>query len=248
MTAGHIEASTGVRWAPLLGGLVVLYAVLQGAAGALSSVRGEAGLIVAAATLAAALLIQRVFFASSWAESWRSLGLGLPRTRGTIVASALCVLMLAVIPAYLLHDAFDDFYPNAAWLALGILAQAGLAEELVFRGFLYGHIRRRHAFWRAALLSMLPFALVHLTMFATMDWPVALAALVLAVAISFPLAHLDDLAGRTIWAPAAAHAVIQGAPKLIVADDPMFILVWMGAVTLVLWLAFFVSSSAGSRS
>jgi hypothetical protein len=63
MTAGQVEADTGVRWAPLLGGIVALYAVLQGTAGALNSVRGEAGLIVAAATLAAALLIQRVFFA-----------------------------------------------------------------------------------------------------------------------------------------------------------------------------------------
>ena len=148
-----MDASAGVRWAPLLGGLVVLYAVLQGTAGALNSVRGEAGLIVAATTLAAALLIQRIFFASSWAESWRSLGLGLPRTRGMIAAGLLCVLMAAVIPAYLRHDAFDDVYPNAAWLGLGILAQAGLAEEAVFRGFLYGHIRRHHPFWRAALLS-----------------------------------------------------------------------------------------------
>jgi membrane protease YdiL (CAAX protease family) len=139
-------------------------------------------------------------------------------------------------------------YPNAAWLGPGILAQAGLAEETVFRGFLYGHIRRRHPFWRAALLSMLPFTLVHLTLFATMDWPLALAALVLSIVISFPLAHLYELGGRTIWAPALAHAVIQGAPKLIIADDPMFNLVWMGAVSVALWLAFLVSSSAGSRS
>ena len=68
------------------------------------------------------------------------------------------------------------------------------------------------------------------------------------IVISFPLAHLYDLGGRTIWAPVLAHAVIQGGPKLIIADDPMFNLVWMGAVSVVLWLAFFVSSSAGSRS
>ena len=201
-----------------------------------------------AATLAAALMLQRLFFAPSWAESWRSLGLGMPRARGMIVGGVLCALMIAIIPLYLLHDAFDDFYPNAPWLALGILAQAGLAEEVVFRGFLYGNIRRHHPFWRAALLSMLPFTLVHLTLFATMDWPLALAALVLSVAISFPFAHLYELGGRTIWAPALAHAVIQGAPKLIMTDDPLFALVWMGAVSVVLWLAFFVSSSAGSRS
>ena len=248
MAVGKSEAGEGVRWTAVIGGFVALYAVLQGAAGALNSMRGEAGLLVGAATLAAALVVQRVFFAPSWIESWRSLGVGRPQMRGMVVSAVLCALMVAIIPLYLLYDAFDDFYPNAPWLALGILAQAGLAEEVVFRGFLYGHIRRHHPFWRAAFLSMLPFTLVHLTMFATMDWPLAFAALVLSIAISFPFAHLYELGGRTIWAPALARAVIQGAPTLIVADDPRFNLVWIGAASVVLWLAFFVSSSTDSRS
>lgn len=248
MAVGKLQAGAGVRWAALIGGLVVLYAVLQGTAGALNSVRGEAGLIVGAATLAAALVVQRLLFASSWAESWASLGLGMPRARGMVVGGVLCALMIATIPLYLLYDAFDDFYPNAPWLALGILAQAGVAEEVIFRGYLYGRIRRHHPFWRAALLSVLPFSLVHLTLFATMEWPLALASLVLSVAISFPFARLYEMGGRTIWAPALAHAVVQGGPKLIVTNEPLFPLVWIGAVCAVMWLAFVVSSSAGTRS
>jgi hypothetical protein len=38
-----------------------------------------------------------------------------------------------------------------------------------------------------------------------MSWPVALAAVGLAVVLSFPLAYLFELGGRTIWAPAILH-------------------------------------------
>ncbi len=107
------------------------------------------------------------------------------------------------------------------WLALvpGLFAQGGIAEEVLFRGYLFGHLRRGRTFWRAAALSMLPFAAVHLLLFTTMPWPIALAALTLSVALSVPLAHLFELGGSTIWAPALLHAVIQGAVKIVVFPE-----------------------------
>jgi hypothetical protein len=63
-----------------------------------------------------------------------------------------------------------------------------------------------------------------------MSWPIALASVLLAVVISFPLAHLFELGGRTIWAPAILHFVIQGAVKVVVISDGgdiLFPLVWM---------------------
>jgi membrane protease YdiL (CAAX protease family) len=241
--------SAGAWWAALLAGFAVLFALLQGLAAAFNSLRGEAGLIVGAATVAAALLVQRAFFADSWSDAWRSLGLGAPDARGVGVAVGVCLLMLCVFPAYLMIRSVSvSLYDGAALLALGILAQGGVAEELVFRGYLYGHLRRRHPFWRAAWISVLPFAAAHLYMFATMPWPIALTALALSVALSFPFAHLYDLGGGAIWAPAIAHAVVQGAVKLIVIEDGVFPIVWMAASALALWLVFFFSSSAGSRS
>lgn len=249
MGADQYSAKANIRWAPLIGGLIALYAVLQGAAMALNSTMGEYGLAVAAAVLALALLIKRLMFVASWRLSWRSLGLGWPHWRGLLVSVGLSAVMLGAAAAYLYVRGYEGLHPNAAWLALGIFAQAGFAEEVVFRGFLYGHLRRRRTFWRAALLAMIPFALVHLTMFATFPWPLALSALLLSIAVSFPLAYLYDLGGRTIWAPAIAHAVIQGVPKLVVGADALFPVVWMGAVLVILCLAFFfVSSSSDSRS
>jgi membrane protease YdiL (CAAX protease family) len=240
---------SSIRWAPLLTGFVVLFLVMQGLAGALNSVRGEAGLVVAAATVGAALLATRLAFAPTWMESVKALGLGAPRMKGVAVAIALCLLLLCVIPFHLtVRGGAAGFYPNAAWLALGVFAQAGVAEETVFRGFLYGHIRRSHPFWRAALISMAPFAAVHLMLFATMPWPIALAALLLSVVVSFPLARLYDLGGGTVWAPALAHAVVQGGVKLVVIQDPSFPIVWMAAGALLPWLVFVVRSSGGTRS
>ena len=52
----------------------------------------------------------------------------------------------------------------------GLFAQAGIAEELLFRGYLFGHLREGRSFWRAALLSMPPFLAVHLLLFFQMDF------------------------------------------------------------------------------
>ena len=232
-----------------LAGYALLFALLQGAATLLGSERGEAGLIVAALTIAVALVVQRGSFATSWRAAWLSLGLGAPRARGMLAALAACGVLMLAYPLYMLATgAGVSVYDGAPLLALGVFAQGGLAEELVFRGYLYGHLRRRFAFWRAAWLSLAPFALAHLYLFLTMDWPVALAALLLSMLLTFPFAWLYELGGRTIWAAALAHAVVQGAIKLLVVGDPVFPLVWMAACVLALWLVFFVSSSADSRS
>jgi len=236
-------------WAKLLIGFGVLLAVLQGSAAVLQSLRGEAGLAVAAMTVGAALLAQRVLFSGSWREAFAGLGLGVPRLRGMIAAIGVSVLALSAFPLFLTtQGGFISIYPGAPWLALGIFLQAGVAEGIVFRGFLYGNIRRGRTFWRAALVSMIPFAAAHLYLFATMVWPIALAALALSVLIAFPFAWLYELGGRTIWAPAIAHAVVQGAIKLIVIQDQIFPIVWMGASFVAMWLVFAVSSSGGSRS
>jgi membrane protease YdiL (CAAX protease family) len=236
-------------WAKLLIGFALLFAVLQGSAAALQSLRGESGLIVVAAVVAVALLLQRVLFAKGWREGLESLGLGATQTRGVTAALGVSALTLCAFPLFLIVQGGEgSLYPGALWLALGIFAQAGVAEEVVFRGYLYGHIRRGRTFWRAALLSAIPFAIAHLYLFTTMAWPIAFASLLLSVAISFPFAWLYELGGRTIWAPAIVHAVVQGAIKLYVIEDPVFPLVWIGASLVAPWLVFFVSSSAGSRS
>jgi hypothetical protein len=67
--------------------------------------------------------------------------------------------------------------------------------------------------------------------------------LLLAVVISFPMTHLHELGGATIWAPALLHFVVQGTVKSVyfVGDaGAAFPLVWMAASALVPLLALFV--------
>jgi hypothetical protein len=135
-----------------------------------------------------------------------------------------------------------------AGLLIALLVIAGLlvVERLFFGQPLAASWRvlglgRQHPFWRAARLSMIPFVIVHLLMFVTLPWPIAAAAMLLAVAISFPLAHLFELAGATIWAPALAHFVVQGALKVIVVSgepSATLPLVWMAASATIPWLVF----------
>ena len=160
-----------------------------------------------------------------------SLGLSAPDGRGLIVGGAICLLMLLSVPVFAwATDETPSFYPGGAWLIPGLFAQAGIAEEVLFRGYLFGHLRRGRSFWRAALLSMLPFVAVHLLLFATMPWPIAAAALLLAVIVAFPLACLYEMGGGTIWAPALLHFVIQGTVKIVVfpeASNVRFAVLWM---------------------
>jgi hypothetical protein len=89
---------------------------------------------------------------------------------------------------------------------------------------------------------VLPFAAVHLSLFWTMPWPIAIASLALSVVTSFPFAHLFELGGQTIWAPAILHAVIQGTIKVITISgdgSAMFPLIWMAA-SAVIPMAVFV--------
>ena len=134
------------------------------------------------------------------------------------------------------------------WMNLvpGLFAQAGLAEEALFRGYLFGELRETRTFWRAALLALPPFFLVHLLFFATMSFAVAAAATLLSFVISFPLARLYDLGGRTIWGPAMVHAVVQGGIKIVdIPEDRMVVVatIWMAAGMVIPWLAFAVPES-----
>ena len=87
---------------------------------------------------------------------------------------------------------------------------------------------------------MLPFVLVHLVLFFSMPWPIALASVVLAIVISFPLAHLFELGGNTIWAPALLHFVVQATVKVLVFSNgaDSFALLWMAASAAIPMLVF----------
>lgn len=221
------------EWGRLTLGLASIYALFQWSALRLGSDRGQAGLGVAAIVVTGTLLVERVWSRRSISSLLRALGLGRPRRQGPAMAVAVSALVLLAAPTYALITG-ASLTMREGWLSLvpGLFAQAGVAEETLFRGYLFGHLRIGRSFWRAATVSMLPFAAVHLILFVTLPFWLALGALLLAVVTSFPLAQLYELGGRTIWAPALLHFIVQGTVKVVVVsgDAPgAFPLAWMMA-------------------
>ena len=225
-------------------GLLAGFALFQWTAAALGSDRGQAGVVVAALIVLAMLGVERVLFGQPPRVAAHRLGLGWPAARGVLCAVVVGVALLAVIPVHIaVTGAPWSPYPRWPWLLPGLFAQAGIAEEVLFRGYLFRHVRDGRPFWRAALLAMVPFVAVHLLLLLTLPWPLALASIALAAAMSFPLAYLFELGGRTIWAPAVVHFVAQGAIKVVVVPgEPGQHLpfVWIAACAVVPWVVFVV--------
>jgi membrane protease YdiL (CAAX protease family) len=202
---------------------VLLYLTLDRLAAALESMRGERGLAVCIVVLALATLTERWLASTRFGECLRALGLGPSKRQALFAAMFLSALLLACLPL-LAYAVGVPLAPreNATWLAVGIFAQGGVAEEVLFRGFLYRHLRSSRTFWSAACLSALPFAAAHLPLFWSLDPAVATLALGTAIASSLPLAWLFDRAGASIWPGAILHFTIQGGIKIISDDDPAF--------------------------
>lgn len=227
-------------------GAALVYALFQWVAIATDSQYGEGGLLVGLVALLGTILAAVLLPASrdrGAAERVRALGLGRPRARGIAVAVALSVAMLGAYPlASALTGAPLTLREGWALSLPGLFAQGGIAEEVLFRGYLYGQLRHGRSFGRAVLLAAPPFVVAHLALFATLAPPIAGAALLLSVVISVPLARLFDLGGATIWAPAIAHFVVQSAPRLLTAEglELELGLAWMGLAMLAPWLVFLV--------
>lgn len=151
------------RWPRLLLGLVLGYGVFEFSARALGSDRGQMGLVVGALVVAVVVCAERVLFRRPWTAIGRELGLG--------------AALLLVIPVFLAaRGAPASPHPGWPWLLPGLFAQAGVAEETLFRGYLFRHVRQGRTFGRAALGAAVPFVAVHLAMFLTLPWPIALAS------------------------------------------------------------------------
>jgi membrane protease YdiL (CAAX protease family) len=228
-------------WARVVFGVVLVYALFEVVARATGSERGQAGLIVAAVVVGSLIVLERVLFGVPWRRAPQLLGLGRPAAKGLALAAGIAALQLLVLPGSVaLLGVTLGVWPGWETLLLGLFAQAGIAEETLFRGFLFRRFRAVHSFGRATLLASIPFVLVHLWMFTTVPFAVAALSVVLSAATSFSFAALFERAGGTIWGAALVHFVIQAVPKVVLADGnaPAFVLVWIVAGTLLPFLAF----------
>ncbi len=230
---------------------VLMYFAFDRLAAQLGSTRGEAGLVVCAVIVALAMLVERWLTRAPLRVCVVALGLGMPAARALLAAAALVAALLACLPLLAALTGVElALRAGAAWLALGMLAQGGVAEELLFRGFMYRHLRRTRAFWRAAALSAVPFAAAHVPLLWSLDTTVALLALGMAIAWSFPLAWLFDRAHGSIWPGALVHAAMQSGIKLLVDDVAEFqslAVAWVALGIAAPWLLFLLREPREGR-
>jgi membrane protease YdiL (CAAX protease family) len=225
----------------------LLWFLLDRSASWLGSLRGEAGIIVCLVVLLGAVTFETVADRSSFAHATSALGFLTPSWRVLLSAAVISGALVCYYPVFALATgAAIGIRSDAFILALGIFAQGGVAEEVVFRGFLFRRLRRGRSFWRATSLAAIPFVAVHALLFLSLDFPIALSSLLLALSISFPLAWLFEISGGSIWPSAIIHAVIQGTIKLVDAGEalPALAIGWIGLGATVPWAFFLLRHDA----
>lgn len=222
-------------------GFVALYAVLVGGATATNSLYGEAGWLIAFCVLFAALIVEGGLYGRRPLEALGDLGTTVRPLRQGVHAAGIVVglLSLALVGIAVFSES-TGLRPEWGLMMLGLFLQGGMAEEVVFRGYLFRHLRVGRSFRSASLISMVPFVLAHGYLFFTMDAMVATAAVIVAVSTSIPLARLFEMGGRSVWPCALAHWATHFV-KLVVLEESRFALAqlaWMAVVMIVPWVVF----------
>jgi len=81
-----------------------------------------------------------------------------------------------------------------AFIALAVLPP--LAEEMIFRGYLFGRMREKYGFWLSAVITSLVFGIVHMQLNVGID----------VFVLSIFLCYLREKTG-SIWAPIFLHSL-----------------------------------------
>jgi membrane protease YdiL (CAAX protease family) len=99
--------------------------------------------------------------------------------------------------------------PDWLWLLIGLFAFHGMAEEPVWRGFVFRRLREGRTFWSAMWWTMPLIAVTHVPIVFTLGPAVGVGAMAVAAVTSIPFGYLYETGRRSIWAPALVHTAID---------------------------------------
>lgn len=161
--------------------------------------------------------------------AWLDLALTVPAYIVYMICTAI-VMMLAVslIPGIDLNQAqelpFSQTMLTERWqyalVFFTLVILAPLAEELLFRGYLYGKLRKTAPIWVAIIVTSLAFGAAHLWggPGSPLQWAVAIDTMVLGVI----LALLREYTGA-VWASVLVHALKNGIAFYLLFMNPQLI-------------------------
>jgi membrane protease YdiL (CAAX protease family) len=115
-----------------------------------------------------------------------------------------------------------------------VVAQ-GIAEEVIFRGFVFRRLRPGRSFGHAATLSAAVFSLVHLCNLVNGLTPTVLfrigVSLVFAVVLTYPASYLFERGRGSIWGFGVLHVAIDSIDLFRGAAKPgLGFMLYLGAV------------------
>jgi membrane protease YdiL (CAAX protease family) len=141
------------------------------------------------------LLFARVQQPPAWGMTLKRLGLGVLLFAGV---QALWEYVAPPTPErwlFVEHVTYAVVRGGDLWSLLLLVVTAGIfipiAEELLFRGMLFGWMRQRWGFWVSALLSALSFGLPH-------GWPNGVPAALFGLYLAYQVERDKSLAGSVL--------------------------------------------------
>ena len=128
------------------------------------------------------------------------------------------------------------------WLAIlsGIVLVNGIAEEVIHRAFVFGHLRQVHSFAVSAAIGAIIFGLQHFYLLVTIGVVAGTASIILAVLLVWPLALLFERGGNSIIPPAILHSSSNAPMMIFVSADIVdtVVLPHMAVVLASMYLSF----------
>jgi membrane protease YdiL (CAAX protease family) len=202
----RVAANPSMRF---LLGFFSIWGVLY-AAGAAQGGGVAYGLLALAITGAVAALWEHYAFATPARALLGSLGFGRPTGRSLLAGAVVSAAVLTFYPAYVLVSGTDlTLRSDWLWLAVGLFAYHGLAEEMAWRGYAFRRLRQGRTFGAAIARTIPLIAITHLPIVITNGPVVGLFAIVVAAVTCLPFGYLWERGGQTIWAAAMLHASID---------------------------------------
>jgi len=181
-------------------------------------------LIATSTMLGLALLLEKLFFKRGRLPALRALGFRRPNPPALAVAGIIALIMLAFFPLFTLVTGIPvSLRSDWWWILIGAVALNGIAEETLFRGYVFGGLRRSGlSFGRAGGISLVIFAAVHLLLFIQNPFLIALLGTLVAIAAAFPMAYLFERGNNALWAPVMLH-VAAHAIRLVDVPEPYYL-------------------------
>lgn len=201
-------------------------------------------------------LVERIFFKEQVNTILRKLGFVFPKYKTLAVSILISIVLFIFYPVLSKFTGYNIDYSNLfITLQIGVFLVHGIAEELVYRGFLFRHLREMGLkFMKACFISIIFFAAAHIPVIASMGLIVGLTAFLLAAISAFPLAYLFERSGNSILPPAIIHFAIDTVIPVLGNSEQgtssqIFSLCWMILSMVVPYLAFlFLNKNTKSKN